>query len=137
MYGTYTGNVIESHPEARGQYIQINAGLESYVFDIKPKFQINPYLGTGAGFITESTYSGQDANIESQNSSSLLAYTDLGIRIGGPVIIISKSCLIGLLIGDIYTIPFYSKNQVVSNQIIEFLKPRNYFYVGFTFAVDL
>lgn len=137
MYGTYTTKTIASHPFARGQYLQANLGIETYLIDIRPKFQINPYLGLGLGYKNESTFSGDDPSIETQHSGSPLAYFEGGIRIGGPIKFISKSALLGFLIGDIYTIPFSPKDQMVYDQTLEFLRPDNQFYIGFSFSMDM
>jgi len=137
MYGTYTSKTIASHPLARGQYWQANLGVETYLIDIRPRFQINPYLGLGIGVKNESTFSGDDPQIETQHSTSPLAYFEGGIRIGSPVKFISKSALLGILIGDIYTLPFSPKEQIVYDQTIEFLRPDNQFYIGLSFSVDM
>ncbi|MCT4645233.1 MAG: hypothetical protein N4A74_09630 [Carboxylicivirga sp.] len=136
-YGTYTANVIPSHPNARGQYWQSNLGLESYLVEIRPKFQVNPYFGFGLGYKNESTFSGDDATLPTLHSGSPLSYFEGGIRIGGPLNFISRSTLIGLLIGDIYSLPFSPKEQLVHGHLIKFLKPDNQFYLGFNFSIDL
>lgn len=136
-YGTYTIDVIESHPEARGQYLQMMAGLESYFIPIKSRFQVNPYLGLGLGYKIESTFSGDNGNVETMHSTSLLTYADVGIRIGSYLPFLSRNTLLGLLIGDLITLPFEQENQQVLGQEIEFLTVRNDFYIGLNFIVDL
>ncbi|WP_422362044.1 hypothetical protein [Reichenbachiella sp.] len=137
MYGTYTSNVIEAHPQARGQYFQLNFGVESYVFELKPKWQVSPYLGAGMGFKIESTFSGQNPDINTQNNTSALAYADAGVRLGGPVRMISKSTLLGIVVGDIVSLPFSSQQQELPGQTLSVLEIKNNFYVGFNFVIDM
>ena len=137
MYGTYTNSVINSHPQTRGQYFQLNLGLESYLFDLKPKWQANPYLGAGLGLKVESTFSGQDPDIPTQNSTSPLAYADVGIRLGGPVRMISKSTLLGIVVGDIVSLPFSTQQQDLPGQTLSVLEIKNNFYIGFNFVIDM
>lgn len=136
-YRMFRSGVIEAHPDVMGQHLQITAGAETYLFGIKPKFQIDPYVGLGLGYMLVSTFSGADPTYISQFSGSPMAYADVGVRFGGPIPFISKNALLGLTFGNYTSLPFNEETQVISGNNTEFLTITNHLYLGLNFVIDM
>ncbi|UTW62133.1 hypothetical protein KFE98_19315 [bacterium SCSIO 12741] len=136
-FGAYSQAQIPVYPNVRGQYIQLGVGGELSWQEVRPEFQINPYLGLGAGVRDEMTYSGDDATVQNTHSIAPVVYGEFGLRIGGPLPFLPKNTIVAFQLGNKLSVPLYSDVQSLQGQKVEFLTPVNNPYIGFNFSVDI